>query len=110
LTFDPLPGCCRPDGSCGVMLNAVTTGNGLIPLAQLGLGCVDAAPFFPGEEPVACGQTGSGGAGQGGAGDGSAGDETSGGAGSGGDAGSGGTGNEPSGGAGSGEGGGGGVH
>jgi hypothetical protein len=117
LTFDPLPGCCRPDGSCGIMLNAVTAGGGLIPLAQLGLGCVDAAPFFPGEEPVTCGPSGSGGAGggagQGGAGDGGAGNETSGGAGSSGDAGSAGTGNEPSGGAGSGEtggeGGGGGV-
>jgi hypothetical protein len=102
LTFDPLAGCCRPDGSCGIMLDEVTTGGGLIPLAQLGLGCIDAAPFFPGEEPVSCGPSGSGGvgggAGQGGAGDGGAGDETSGGAGGagGGEAG--------------GEGGGGGVH
>jgi hypothetical protein len=84
LMFDPLLGCCRPDGSCGVMLNRVTTGGGVISLAQLGLGCVDAAPFFPGEPPVRCGQSasgGEGGGGQGGVSDGGMGNQTSGGAG-----------------------------
>jgi hypothetical protein len=83
------------------MLDSVTTAGGVIPIAQLGLGCVDAAPFFPGEPPVTCGSSGGGGEG-GGAGDGA-----------GGGAGDGGTGNENAGGvsgAAGGEGGAGGVH
>jgi hypothetical protein len=68
--LDPMPGCCRADnGTCGVLLNRVTVGGGLIPLADLGLGCVDAASIFPGETPVPCGGdgTGDGGSGAGGA-------------------------------------------
>jgi hypothetical protein len=86
-TLDPLPGCCREGtGICGVMVNRVTAGGGLLPLANLGLGCVDAASFFPGEEPVPCGGAGTAGAGGGNAGSGGA---ASGGAAGGGTAGSG---------------------
>jgi hypothetical protein len=73
-TLDPLPGCCREDtGLCGVMVNRVTAGGGLLPLANLGLGCIDAEAFFPGEAPVPCGGAGTAGAGGGGAGGGGAG-------------------------------------
>jgi hypothetical protein len=57
-------GCCRENGMCGVVVDDVTSpvaGK----LASLGLGCVDAAPFFPGEKVASCG---AGGAGMGGAG------------------------------------------
>jgi hypothetical protein len=55
----PLPGCCRPaTGECGYL---VTDLAGLLPFAP---GCVDAALFLEGEEPVACGPgTDAGGAG-----------------------------------------------
>ena len=47
-------GCCRANGMCGVVVDDVTSpvaGK----LASLGLGCVDAAPFFPGETIAPCG-------------------------------------------------------
>jgi hypothetical protein len=67
--LDPMPGCCREDtGLCGVMVNRVTAAGGLLPLATLGLGCVDAESFFPGQAPVPCGGAGTGGAGGGGVG------------------------------------------
>jgi hypothetical protein len=63
-TLDPMPGCCRAEtGTCGVLVNRVTAGNGLLPLADLGLGCVDAAPFFPGQTAMTCGGGGAGGMG-----------------------------------------------
>jgi hypothetical protein len=66
VTLDPMPGCCRADtGICGVMVDRVTAGGGLLPLADLDLGCVDAALFFDGAAPVPCGDTGAGGAGGG---------------------------------------------
>lgn len=65
-TLDAFAGCCRPSGTCGVVLNTVTAGGGLIPIAELGLGCVDAAPFFPGASPVPCSGDGGGTAGAGG--------------------------------------------
>jgi len=46
-------GCCRDNGMCGVVVDDVISPV-LGKLASLGLGCVDAAPFFPGETPVAC--------------------------------------------------------
>jgi hypothetical protein len=61
--LDAMPGCCRDNGVCGVMVDRVTAGGGLLPLATLDLGCVDAASFFPGEDPVPCGGAGTGGAG-----------------------------------------------
>ncbi len=69
VTLDPFPGCCRPNGLCGVVVNEATTLSGAVPLGDLGLGCVDAAPFFPGDEPVPCGEGigGAGGANSGGA-------------------------------------------
>jgi hypothetical protein len=67
LALDEFPGCCRPNGLCGVVVDAVTLAG--LPLGALELGCVDAAPFFPGEEPVPCGEGigGAGGSGAGGA-------------------------------------------
>jgi hypothetical protein len=64
--LDPFPGCCREDGTCGVVVDDVTSGNGKLPIGQFGLGCVDAAPFFG--KAAACGGAigGSGGAGAGG--------------------------------------------
>jgi hypothetical protein len=46
--LDPFAGCCRPNGTCGVVINQVTTGGGKLPIADLSLGCVDAAPFAGG--------------------------------------------------------------
>ena len=51
-----LPGCCRPDHTCGYQLDKV---GGLI---QVGLGCVDAAPFLDGGIPQSCGAAGAAGA------------------------------------------------
>jgi hypothetical protein len=63
-TLDAFPGCCRPNGTCGVAIDTVTAAGGLVPVADLGLGCVDAAMFFPGEAPVPCSDAGgAGGAG-----------------------------------------------
>lgn len=68
VSLDPFAGCCRPDGTCGVVVNQVTTAGGLLPLADLGLGCVDAAPFAGGQvtecgaDPGAGGAAGAGGA------------------------------------------------
>jgi len=64
LPLEAFPGCCRPDGTCGVVVNDVRAG---FPLATLNLGCVDAAPFFEGrarrcDEPAG-GAGGGGGAG-----------------------------------------------
>jgi len=65
--LDPFVGCCRPSGMCGVLVNNITIGSGFVNIGDLSLGCVDAAPFFPGQEPVPC--TGAeGGGGGGGAG------------------------------------------
>lgn len=66
--IDGFAGCCRANGKCGVVVDAVISPI-LGPLADLGLGCVDAAPFFPGTVPAACGSSG----GAGGAGGGEAG-------------------------------------
>jgi len=65
-TLNEFPGCCRPSGVCGVLVNAV--GIGPLPLGNLELGCVDAAPFFPDTDPVPCGDVPVGGAGGGGVG------------------------------------------
>jgi hypothetical protein len=59
-------GCCRPDGKCGVFVDKISSPV-LGVLGTLGLGCVDAAPFFPGETIGSCGdgiggQPGAGGA------------------------------------------------
>jgi hypothetical protein len=69
ISLDPFHGCCRADtGTCGVYVDAVTLGSGLVPLGKLGLGCIDSAPFFGGEPGAPCGASGgAGGAGSGGA-------------------------------------------
>ncbi|HEY6081471.1 MAG TPA: hypothetical protein VIW29_21800 [Polyangiaceae bacterium] len=65
-TLDEFPGCCRSDsGTCGVQVNKISVSG--ISLSTFGLGCVDAAPFFPGAAPVPCGAAGAGGDGAGGA-------------------------------------------
>lgn len=56
-------GCCRPNGSCGYLIDKV---DGLF---QVGLGCVDSAPFLDGGAPTPCGAAGGGGASQGSGGD-----------------------------------------
>lgn len=64
-TLDPFPGCCKPDGTCGVLVNSVVLSG--LPLATFNLGCVDAAPFFADAAPVPCGEgVGVGGSGAGG--------------------------------------------
>lgn len=60
--LDPFAGCCRPDGTCGVVVDKVTSGGGKLPIADLGLGCVDAAPFANGVV-TKCSGEGMGGAG-----------------------------------------------
>jgi hypothetical protein len=65
-------GCCRDNGMCGVVVDDVVSPV-LGKVATLGLGCVDAAPFFPGVTPVSCGAGGGGGGGAGGVGVGGAG-------------------------------------
>jgi hypothetical protein len=72
-------GCCRANGTCGVAVNDVTSPL-LGKLTSLGLGCVDAAPFFPGTTPAACGADGTGGAGGAGTGGAAAGGAATGGA------------------------------
>jgi hypothetical protein len=76
----PVPGfagCCRADtGTCGVVIDDVVA-MGFGKFSSPMLGCVDAAPFFPGEEPKPCGP---GAGGSGGAGGTGAGGESSGGA------------------------------
>ena len=67
--IDPFPGCCRPDGTCGVVVNDVTVG-GVLPLAKLGLGCVEAAPFFNGVSKRCDDDSGAGGGGGTGSGEG----------------------------------------
>jgi hypothetical protein len=86
----PVPGfagCCRADtGTCGVLMDDVVA-MGFGKFTSPMLGCVDAAPFFPGAEPKPCGAGvggggggGAGGASGGGADGGGAGGESSGGA------------------------------
>jgi hypothetical protein len=65
-----LPGCCRPDHTCGYQLDKV---GGLI---QVGLGCVDATPFLDGGAPQSCGDDGAAGAGGDGGNAGAAGDSS----------------------------------
>lgn len=86
----PLPGCCRADtGTCGFVLDEASI-MGLGPLGNLGLGCVDAAPFLAaGDEAAACG-SGSGGSGGSGGGGGGGGEPVGGGGGTGGGGGGGG--------------------
>jgi hypothetical protein len=67
VAIDPLVGCCRPNGTCGVVLNDVTGNAGKLPVGSFGLGCVDGAPFFEGES-TACGAGGGGSGGAGGTG------------------------------------------
>lgn len=50
-------GCCRDDGRCGVMLDAISSPV-VGPISKLGLGCVDSAPFFDGKPAAACGSGG----------------------------------------------------
>jgi hypothetical protein len=50
------PGCCRPNNRCGYQMDSI------LGVVQLGLGCVDAAPFLDGEAPQSCGETGAAGA------------------------------------------------
>jgi hypothetical protein len=62
--LDSFAGCCRPDGSCGVVVDKLSTNR--LPLASLDLGCVDAAPFMKGKVNSCSGGsvgTGAGGAG-----------------------------------------------
>lgn len=56
-------GCCRDDGRCGVVVDAIVS-PALGTVATLGLGCVDSAPFFDNRPPASCGYAGAGGAGQ----------------------------------------------
>jgi len=68
-------GCCRENGKCGVVVNDVISPVSKTPLAELDLGCVDAAPFFPNTTIDSCGAAsgGAGGAPSGGAASGGAG-------------------------------------
>jgi len=76
LPIDGFVGCCRENGKCGVVVDDVNS-SVAGKVASLGLGCVDAAPFFPGTTPASCGGSvgGAGGGGAGGAGAGGAGGE-----------------------------------
>jgi hypothetical protein len=56
------PGCCKPDGVCGYLVNSAFT------FINLGLGCVDATPFLDAGTPASCTPGGGGGGGAGGAG------------------------------------------
>ena len=57
-------GCCRAEtGTCGVVIDKITASG--LPFASPKLGCVDSAPFFPGQTAATCGDTGMGGAGGG---------------------------------------------
>jgi len=73
VALDPLAGCCREDGTCGVAVDNVTVLGG-ISIATFGLGCVDGKPFFGAARP--CGG-GSGGNGAGGAASGGVGNDVS---------------------------------
>ncbi len=42
------PGCCKPDGLCGYLVDNALN------LVEIGLGCVDAAPFLDGGVPTSC--------------------------------------------------------
>jgi hypothetical protein len=65
IPLDPFAGCCREDGTCGVVVNKATSGGGKIPIADFGFGCMDGAPFFKGKV-TKCGGGGIGGDGAGG--------------------------------------------
>lgn len=53
-TLDALPGCCRAEtGKCGVLVDTIKVQG--LSVADFGLGCVDAEPFFQGVEPATCG-------------------------------------------------------
>lgn len=49
LPLPALPGCCRATGQCGYLMTDL---GGLLPFAP---GCIDAAPFLNGEDPLSCG-------------------------------------------------------
>lgn len=73
IPIDPFAGCCRANGTCGVVVDKITSGGGKLPIADFELGCVDAAPFFKGQvSNCATGGNGSGGAAAGGNGSGGA--------------------------------------
>lgn len=80
IPIDPFAGCCRPDGTCGVVIDKITSGGGKLPIADFELGCVDAAPFFKGQVSM-CGAGGAGGSGGADAGGAAAGGAAAGGAG-----------------------------
>ena len=65
LPIDGFVGCCRENGKCGVVVDAVVSPVAG-PVASLGLGCVDSAPFFPGKTIDSCGAGGGGNGGAGG--------------------------------------------
>ena len=54
LPINGFVGCCRDDGKCGVVADDIVSPL-LGPVASLGLGCVDSAPFFGNEPGAACG-------------------------------------------------------
>lgn len=56
------PGCCRPTGQCGYLLDSIAD------IFPLGLGCVDSSPFLDGGAPLGCGDKAGGEGGMGGAG------------------------------------------
>jgi hypothetical protein len=76
IDIDPFAGCCRPDGTCGVVVDKISAKGA--PLANFSLGCIDAAPFMKGKVNK-CSNESTGGAGGMGAGGGGGG-EVSGGA------------------------------
>lgn len=61
VAIDAFPGCCRPNGTCGVVVDKIAT-KGLA-LADFSLGCVDAAPFMKGKVNTCGASGGTGGAG-----------------------------------------------
>jgi hypothetical protein len=63
VALDPLAGCCRPDGACGVVIDKVTSGGGKVMIADMGLGCVAAKPFTGSDAKCGAGSGGAGGAG-----------------------------------------------
>jgi hypothetical protein len=63
IELDPLPGCCREDGTCGVVVDEVASKIGHLKLATFGLGCIEGAPFFDGQVTPCSGAGGAGGAG-----------------------------------------------
>jgi hypothetical protein len=76
IDIDPFVGCCRPNGTCGVVVDKIATKG--VALSNFSLGCIDAAPFMKGTVNK-CSNESTGGAGGMGAGGGGGG-EVSGGA------------------------------